>query len=425
MDTALTQPSSTDPEVEKLINRLSVAVQILYMHVPFWGMLLENLSVYCTRAVPTAAVDARKNELYLNPDFLNGMSDAHFAFVLSHEVAHVAFNSHGRTQWRDKLLWNVASDFSINSILKASFKTIPGSALYDAKYDDMSTEEIYELLPEDFNIIQGPSTEIIGQNGESVQGDTPGDMYPEVGEDEKQKIKAGSKDQDDSDNDSDKKNGSGKPQKPVDWNAEMTKALTHAKMQGKVSQEFERKLAGGADHQVDWKAVLRQKVSHLLSRDGRDDFTYMPPNRRYLHQDIIMPSSVGHRDPVIAYSIDTSGSMSDEELTQGMAEVDAIRQLFQAKLYFIVCDYEVTEAQWIDPYEDMPTLKGGGGTSFVPIFDKLEQDDIECDALIVFTDGYGTFPQSDKGYDTIWIMTSTVTPPFGECVNVKIPTRCS
>ena len=410
MDTALTQPSSTevtDSEVAELTSRLSASVKILYTHVPFWGMLLENLSVYCTKAIPTAAVD-NKNRLYLNPDFLNGLSSAHFAFVLAHEVAHVALNSHGRLQWRDREQWNVASDFAINAILKASFNTIPSSALYDPQYENVSAEEIYELLP------------VNPQGGN--QGDTPDDMYPEVGDDEAVQVKKSAQEQGQEEGES---GGSSPQPQPVDWNAEMTKALTHAKMQGKASADFERKLAGNSASQVDWKSVLRQKVSHLLSRDGRDDFTYFPPSRRFLHEDLIMPSAVGHRDPVIAYSIDTSGSMSEEELTQGIAEVDAIRKLYQARLYFIVCDWEVTEAKWIEPYQDMPTLKGGGGTSFVPIFDNLEKENIECDAVIVFTDGYGTFPESDKGYDTIWVMTSTVTPPFGECVNVKIPTRCT
>ena len=60
----------------------------------------------------------------------------------------------------------------------------------------------------------------------------------------------------------------------------------------------------------------------------------------------------------------------------------------------------------------------------MPIFDILETEHIDCDVVVVFTDGYGEFPDTDKGYDTIWVITSNVAPPFGECVNVKIPTRC-
>jgi len=117
--------------------------------------------------------------------------------------------------------------------------------------------------------------------------------------------------------------------------------------------------------------------------------------------------------------------MSEEELTQGIAELNAIRLILQARLYFIECDCDVTSAKWVEPYEDIPSLSGGGGTSFVPIFDILEENRIKCDVVVVFTDGWGTFPDTDRGYKTIWVMTDTQTPPFGEVVNVRIPRKCS
>jgi predicted metal-dependent peptidase len=414
MDTNIAPHASSespDKDVEAVRARFNPAVNILYTHVPFWALLLENLSIYITRAIPTAAVNATDNVMYINPEFAGTLSNSHLAFLLAHEVAHVALNSVGRRQNRDIEKWNVASDYAINAILRASFGSMPDSGLYSLEYEDKSAEEIFDLLPE-----QSTSTIFVPQG--QGQGMAPNDILLEpLSEDNAGHPLRMSRQQ------------KGTPEgtttdTKVDWASELTKAMTHAKMQGKVSSDFERKLNGEKDSQIDWRSVLRQKVSQQLSRDGRDDFSYIPPNRRFIYQDIILPSSVGHRKPTLAYCIDTSGSMSSDELTQGIAEIDAIRQLLQARLYFIVCDYDVTTAQWIEPYENIPTLTGGGGTSFIPIFETLEKENIECDAVVVFTDGWGEFPDTDKGYDTIWVITSNVTPPFGECVNTRIPTRC-
>lgn len=410
MDTNTVQPShSEESSVNGVLARLNPAIEILYLHVPFWALLLENLSISVTRAIPTAAVHPLSNSMYLNPDFVSKLSNTHLSFLIAHEVAHVAFNTLGRRQNRNPEKWNAASDYAINAVLKASFGSMPASGLYDSQYEDMSAEEIFDLMPFNPDLLSSggrqdtaPNDVLLAPLPESEQGTALRDSRH--------------KDQD--------ATGKDQPSPTVDWGTEITKALTHAKMQGKVSADFERKLNGEKDSQIDWRSVLRQKVSQQLSRDGRDDFSYIPPNRRFLHMDIILPASIGHRKPTLAYCIDTSGSMSSEELEQGMAEIDSIRQVLQARLYFIVCDYDITTAQWIEPYEKLPVLKGGGGTSFIPIFDNLETEHIDCDAVVVFTDGYGNFPDTDRGYDTIWVITSNVTPPFGECVNVRIPTRC-
>jgi predicted metal-dependent peptidase len=63
--------------------------------------------------------------------------------------------------------------------------------------------------------------------------------------------------------------------------------------------------------------------------------------------------------------------------------------------------------------------KGGGGTSFIPPFEYLEKNGIDPKCVIYLTDGYGTFPsESDVKVPTMWLMTTDVEPPFGECVRL-------
>jgi predicted metal-dependent peptidase len=69
--------------------------------------------------------------------------------------------------------------------------------------------------------------------------------------------------------------------------------------------------------------------------------------------------------------------------------------------------------------EPIPHLKGGGGTSFVPVMDHLREKKPDVDVLIYFTDGYGDFG-TDPGFDVIWVINNMhVTPPYGKVIRVE------
>jgi predicted metal-dependent peptidase len=137
--------------------------------------------------------------------------------------------------------------------------------------------------------------------------------------------------------------------------------------------------------------------------------------------DMYLPGNVGPETPKIVYAIDTSGSMSEKDLSQAISELEDIRKRFRAKVYFMDCDAQVHGSRWIQPYEALPKLAGGGGTDFIPVFDHLVANRIKPDYCVFFTDGYGSFPDSKPPFDTLWVMTSDVKPPFGEVVRVNVP----
>jgi predicted metal-dependent peptidase len=63
--------------------------------------------------------------------------------------------------------------------------------------------------------------------------------------------------------------------------------------------------------------------------------------------------------------------------------------------------------------------KGGGGTSFIPVFEWIREQGIEPDALVYLTDGMGSFPRHAPSYPVIW---GNIYPeakyPFGDVVDV-------
>ena len=65
---------------------------------------------------------------------------------------------------------------------------------------------------------------------------------------------------------------------------------------------------------------------------------------------------------------------------------------------------------------------GGGGTSFDPIFDYIEEEGVPVSSLIYFTDGYGQVYSEQPNYPVMWL-TSGATPRFygdqwGEVIRV-------
>ena len=69
----------------------------------------------------------------INPEWSNTLTEEELDFVRCHEGMHRVLRHHLRMNDRDSELWNIATDYAINSILKKSGMTMPKDGLYDAK----------------------------------------------------------------------------------------------------------------------------------------------------------------------------------------------------------------------------------------------------------------------------------------------------
>jgi predicted metal-dependent peptidase len=139
-----------------------------------------------------------------------------------------------------------------------------------------------------------------------------------------------------------------------------------------------------------------------------------------------MPSYTGFNAGHIVVAVDTSGSISEKELTVFLSELQQILDMskpIRCTVLAIDADvHDVTELMPDDSLIDnMPPLKGGGGTSFVPAFEWCTREGIEPATLIYFTDMYGSFPGEVPEYPVIWCSTSKSRPaPFGETIDIDI-----
>jgi predicted metal-dependent peptidase len=88
------------------------------------------------------------------------------------------------------------------------------------------------------------------------------------------------------------------------------------------------------------------------------------------------------------------------------------------------CDAKVHRTDELEEAGDLAALRskkvpGGGGTSFIPVFDEIDKTGIEPDALVYLTDGMGCFPRQAPRYTVIW--GSIYAPskyPFGDVVDL-------
>jgi predicted metal-dependent peptidase len=394
---------SKEREIVALAKRLSGAMFAMHRRLPFFAMLLESCSIHLNRdgRVPTACVDAR-NRITFGQVFSEALTDLQLMFVLAHEVSHVAFGHFRRCGTREHVLWNVACDYAINQLLDECFRipeALPAGVLRSEDYDGLSAEQIYERI---VRAIRQPET------AEAPPG-SGGDMDYEAGAADEEvreaRLPMPSSERGAAD--------------AEEWNRRIAAAASMAKKQGGFPASLERFVEEHLRSKVDWAAQLRQFLRFGVSRDGREQYTFVPCNRRHVHAGLYLPSLVGFEAPKIAFAIDTSGSMGEAEIGQAHAEIDAIRRQFGCPVYVVDCDAAVHSGRWVSPYQSLPLPIGGGGTDFRPVFAHLDEARVAVDVVVYLTDGMGTFGD-DPGTPTIWVMTTDVRPPWGDFVQVGV-----
>jgi predicted metal-dependent peptidase len=401
----------TEEEEDNFRKKIDTILFAFAHHYPFWGVLSERCKYSVTKtAVPTACVD-KNGHIIFNYDFCIKLTDHQFLFLVAHEISHFVFEHNPRRANRDPVIWNIAVDYAVNLMLWYQFeneKYIIKGGIFDDSwktdkplYDGMNAELIYSDLINKAEVIQLNMEDILGE--ESADGEGQGSSS--VVRDRRVPLPE----------------TKGKSKKQADQelkdfvNKAVCDAYTVAKSQGDIPVGLERIINSHLKSKVDWVTALRQKMRFGTSRLEKRDVTWNFPNRRFLGGDFIFPSNIGPDSPKLAYAVDTSGSMSEEDLNSAISELEDLRKKLNAKVYFLDCDAGVYSSRWINPFEPLPSLKGGGGTDFRPVFEHLKNNGIKPDYCVFFTDGYGEFGVDPK-LDVLWVMTSDVKPPFGEVI---------
>jgi predicted metal-dependent peptidase len=199
------------------------------------------------------------------------------------------------------------------------------------------------------------------------------------------------------------------------WKHWVSQARQIAKSQGVGMGSLESEIDELLEPKLPWRELLR----NFILASTKSNYRICPPNRRHIWRGLYLPSIYGE-DIEVGFAIDTSGSMSDEDIKEGLSEVKSICEQFESyTVHLFQCDYGIQEYRELTAYDfDFPDkIKGRGGTSFVPVFEDIAERNITLACLVYVTDGYGTFPEIPPEYPVIWLTHSKdVEFPFGEVI---------
>lgn len=366
-----------------------------------------SLSAIFTKDVPIAATDG--SNLILNPETFFAMPLDERVFVVAHEILHCIFNhcvlNHfmrrsNRVKYTDgtelpyeHTIMNMAMDYVINDVLiHDKIGAFPKQGLHDPKIADRNTSflDAYRKL---FKM----------HNGKAVAGGFDVILAPGAGQGKDPGQAA-----------QDRSQGA--------WDTAVAAAVASARLQGKLPADLDRLLSEVIEPQVSWQDHIRAFFARKVGGGG---YNWRKADRRLILRDIIAPQRAGNGCDTIVVGIDTSGSIGQRTLDTFFGELRGIiGDLQPSRVYVVWCDAKVHKVDECENTEDVGGLKpaGGGGTDFRPVFEWVEAEGIQPDALVYLTDGLGAFPDAAPKYPVLWgaLKGYNVTYPFGDVVEIEI-----
>jgi predicted metal-dependent peptidase len=395
----------TDPKLDREVREILVTARVgMLLRASFFGNLATRLKlINADEWCATAATDGRN--FYYNTRFIKMLRPKEVEFLFGHEVLHVVYDHFGRRGERHPMLSNVAADYCVNADLKKHrvgefITSVP--CLYEAKYEGMSYEEVYDDLY---------------KNAEKI----------DINELIQKLLDDHMEDEDDSDSDGKGPDGNSRTKRPklteeekAAIRDEIKEAMLSAAQTcdaGNIPAGVKRIIQDLTEPKMNWRELIRQQIESTV----KSDFTWLRTSRKGWDMDAVMPGMKTQEAIDICVMVDMSGSISDSQGRDFISEVKGIMETFEDYRIHIGCfDTEVYNMQVFtaDNLEDISEyrLDGGGGTDFDCFFDYFKKEDIEPKKLVVFTDGYPGGSWGDPNYcDTVWIIhgDKNPDPPFG------------
>ncbi len=366
------------------------AKSLLTVKYPYFGILASRLKHEPSDSLSGYASNG-KRFLY-NIEFLERRSVEEVMFILTNCVMHHVLSHQQRRLNRRGKLWQLATDYVINNLLSKSGLVIPVGANYNKDYEGMYAEEIYDTLKNDLTLGEGDA---FGEGGDSV----PESSTMEQEGDDSQSFSNIDGIADELDT-----------QDELQWQYAASIAQEVAQRKGAMPLGLERLGKKVKSSDVDWRFELYNAVN----RHMRNNYAFMPPNKKHIHRGIVLPSLTSDTLS-LCVAIDTSGSIDNQLLGAFMEEFKTIMQNFPSvKIELIIADAKVHAHHTFQGGERMDfVLKGGGGTDYRPTFDYVEANLPMTTMLLYFTDGEGSFPRIPPNYEVLWALSCKEKVPFG------------
>jgi predicted metal-dependent peptidase len=447
----MTAPDSPAPKVNRdalSLVRARQALRLVCGEMPNLAGLAHLVRIKATDYFDVAAIGS-SGLLCVNPEVFSRIPLADAAFVLAHELLHLALDTHRRQGAADPYLVNVAHDYIINDMLSDEMaRGVPLGGLVRSGARKESLEALVVDLSRrgkggrpDVWTVAGPRRDrrrlppgkspireelekagLIppeepplpepGMGGRSPRGDViPGsyeDVFePDLSPEERRRLRD-------------------RIRKAA------AKALSTGALRAKMEESQKEQAQGDPQrgemlmkaihtaYQPPWQLAL-QRWMDAVAPAGR---TYAKASRRGAERDdgVVLCGRV-REGWTLHITLDTSGSM-EQVLPKVLGTIASFCDgAGVASVHILQCDIEVTRDEWLEPAQLTEyKIAGFGGSDMSPALNKLAED-TEVGAVLVLTDGYISFPAAEPPYAVLWGVVraptgydATFRPSYGEVI---------
>ncbi len=180
--------------------------------------------------------------------------------------------------------------------------------------------------------------------------------------------------------------------------------------------------AGGHDYRTFLQQFALWREKKMLDPENFDYIYYCTGQEEPGHIPLIEPLEYreGYALEQLVIAVDTSGSVSTEELAGILRETQAILQekenfFKNMEVWILQCDVCIEQVtvirslyEW-ELYAEKPELIGRAGTDFRPVFQFVEQQQrngelAKLKGLLYFTDGDGIYPREAPPFQTAFVL---------------------
>lgn len=381
------------PSQQLIEEKLKTARIGLLMREPFFGSMATTLKlIRDDERIDTAATDGRS--FYYNLAFISSLTLKQTEFLFGHEVLHNVFEHHIRKDKRAHTLWNIACDYAVNEILiDSKIGDKIDNLLYDEKYKGKCAEEIYDDLMKNATKIdiEGLCDKLLDEHLEDLE--KGGNA---LSEEDKQKIRD-----------------------------EIKESLMNAAQAsaGKLPAGVNRFFKSLTEPKMNWKEILRQDIQSII----KTDYSFYRPAKKGRSEGFVLPGMIKENALDVCIGIDTSGSISPEDLCVFFSEIQGIMSQYtdySIRIWSFDTDVHNEQVYRSDEGADITEYKpkGGGGTLFECNYDYMRKNDITPKVFLMFTDMCPCNGWGDSDYcDTIFVgyKSGGKQAPFGTTITIE------
>lgn len=438
--------------IDKL-DPMNQARKRLILDHEWWGSLSLRLQIVPDENVRTAETDGVS--LWYNPKWFEALSRSEQDAVCAHEIEHCALGHIFRIEGRDLDVANEAADHVVNLDLLAAGFELPQPCFMDARFDGMSFEKVYSILktererksaePEPQDGQKDPGAQAASDDSASDPGEATGDgnesgSGPSSESENDENGTPTNSDEGPTENDGETTPGEdtagqaesnamgnvagNSDEKPGDprnfggirpapdtvpeteddleheWQTATEIASMVASKAGHMPASLRATLVESKLRREDLTAVLQEFLIH------KTEYSYATPDKRMFAHGYVLPGVMRSNLKDVVIAIDTSGSVSDALLGFFKEKVVEVLSMDSPpeRITVIYCDAVVQKVDEIEVGEVEFKFEAGGrgGTAFRPVFEYVEEHDIQPDVLIYLTDLFGDQPDEPE-YPVLWV----------------------